>query len=49
MSALGQKRTSASRSGLSAPPLKADMLGVGMNVRYVPLPDVDAPGLLDVQ
>jgi hypothetical protein len=49
MSALGQKRTSASRSGMSAPPLKADMLGVGMNVRYVPLPDVDAPGLLDVQ
>ena len=41
-SALGQKRTSASRSGMSALPLKADMLGVGMNVCLVPLADITA-------
>ena len=34
MSALGQKRTSASRSGMSALPLKADMLGVSIDVRF---------------
>jgi len=36
MSAPGQKRTSASRSGMSALPLKADVLGVETNVCFVP-------------
>jgi hypothetical protein len=40
MSGLGQKRTSASRSGMSALALKADLLGVEMNVCFVPLADV---------
>ena len=39
MSALGQELTSASRSGMSALPLKADMLGVGINVCFVPTAD----------
>ena len=40
LSALGQELTSASRSGMSALPLKADMLGVGINVCFVPIADV---------
>jgi len=40
MSALGQELTSASRSGMSALPLKADMLGVGINVCFVPKADI---------
>ena len=36
----GTHRTSASRSGMSALLLKADMLGVGMNVCFVPQADM---------
>ena len=40
MSALGHKRTLASESGMSALPLKADMLSVSIDVRFVPLTDI---------
>ena len=47
LSTLGQKLTSASRSEMSALPLKADMLGVGMNICFVPKADIQS-ALYDV-
>ena len=40
MSAMGQKRTLASRSGMSALPPKADMFSVEIDVCFVPLTDI---------
>ena len=39
MPALGHKRTSASRSGMSALPPKADMFSVEIDVCFVPIAD----------
>src|SRR5262245_15296537 len=36
LSALGHKRTSDDRSGISALPPRADLFSIGANVRYVP-------------
>ena len=39
-SAKGQKLTLASELGMSALPLKADMLSVSIDVRFVPIADI---------
>ena len=40
MSALGHKRTFAVQNGMSALPLKADMCSALVNVRFVPIADI---------
>src|SRR5262245_36672363 len=45
LSALGHKRTSDDRSGISALPSKADLFSIGANVRYVPEADTYAAAL----
>src|SRR5262249_737304 len=42
MSALGHLQTSASRSGMSALPPKADMFGGEIDVCFVPIADINA-------
>ena len=46
MSALGQKRTPRRGSEMSASPLRADMLSIGTDVRYVPEADVSPHSLV---
>jgi hypothetical protein len=41
MSALGHKRTLAVQKRMSALPPKADIEGLGWNVRFVPIADID--------
>ncbi len=41
MSALGHKRTWECASGMSALPPKADILQGGVDVRYVPIADIE--------
>jgi hypothetical protein len=41
MSALGQKQTFAMQEGMSALPSKADIGAAQINVRFVPIADID--------
>ena len=44
---MGHKRTLASELGMSALPLKADMLSVSIEVRFVPIADIGDCGGTD--
>jgi hypothetical protein len=41
VSALGQKQTCAAQKVMSALPLKADMCGAKVNIRFVPIADIE--------